>query len=188
MSMRFIFHKNLRHEVQHGEAVQCCTGSGEKYYILQRSINTLGLYALVECKGWAFAGAGRTLQCAGRQFEVERSGAHQDEPWKRAFSVTNPHQHVLCLSQKPEIFRKTAEVEIVVISTDPCTNTLLLTAMMEELVIPAAVWSGDIDATVNALLLKVAVTMEGGVICVMERPLRRGGVVFFCSACSLAFT
>ncbi|KAL7875023.1 hypothetical protein SRHO_G00059930 [Serrasalmus rhombeus] len=77
----------------------------------------------------------------------------QDEPWK------------------PEILRKTAEVELVVISTDPCTNTFLLTATMEELFIPAAVWSGDIDTTVNALLLKLAVTMEGGVICVVERSL-----------------
>ncbi|KAL6489317.1 hypothetical protein MHYP_G00030580 [Metynnis hypsauchen] len=70
-------------------------------------------------------------------------------------------QHYWLRCNKPEILRKTAEVEIVVISTDPCTNTLLLTATMEELVIPAAVWSGDIDTTVNALLLKVAVTMEG---------------------------
>ncbi|KAL6489319.1 hypothetical protein MHYP_G00030600 [Metynnis hypsauchen] len=70
-------------------------------------------------------------------------------------------QHYWLRCNKPEILRKTAEVEIVVISTDPCTNTLLLTATMEELVIPAAVWSGDIDAAVNALLLKVAVMMEG---------------------------
>ncbi|XP_036436119.1 serine/threonine-protein kinase pim-1-like [Colossoma macropomum] len=47
------------------------------------------------------------------------------------------------ITRKPEMLRKTAEVEIVVISADPCTNnTLLLTAIMEEeeLVIPAAVW------------------------------------------------
>ncbi|KAL7886710.1 hypothetical protein AOLI_G00044310 [Acnodon oligacanthus] len=45
---------------------------------------------------------------------------------------------------------------------------------MEELVIPAAVWSGDIDATVDALLLKVALIEwfdePDRYILILERP------------------
>ncbi|KAL6491536.1 hypothetical protein MHYP_G00018810 [Metynnis hypsauchen] len=71
--------------------------------------------------------------------------------------------------KKMEIAKVMVEVEVVGISVKVDTQeTVLLTATMEELTVPAAVWSGDVDAVAEVLPLKVSLTAEGGTVCAIE--------------------
>ena len=62
------------------------------------------------------------------------------------------------------------EIEIVGISSKG-NDTVLLCASVEELVVPASVWTGDIDEVVAALPLKLSVEMEGNVVCLLDCPV-----------------
>ncbi|KAL6485649.1 hypothetical protein MHYP_G00050410 [Metynnis hypsauchen] len=64
-----------------------------------------------------------------------------------------------------EIAKNFVEVEVTGVSEKTNTHeSIILTAAMEQLVVPADVWAGDIDSLVEELPVKILVVAEGGVV------------------------
>ncbi|KAL7852161.1 hypothetical protein SRHO_G00179460 [Serrasalmus rhombeus] len=158
------------------------TCSAEGYYTLEGHVVRLSTTCLQDTKNGPVPVQHVTLQCGRSQIEAAlwREAALSDIALGERRAITHLrvqrrgklNSTTYTEVKKMDIAKAHIEVEVVGVSRKAETNeTLFLTGEMEELTVPATVWSGDIDVVAEALPAKVSVLVEGGVVCALESAL-----------------
>ncbi|KAL7840956.1 hypothetical protein SRHO_G00246470 [Serrasalmus rhombeus] len=147
------------------------TCSAEGYYTLEGHVIRLSTTCLQDTKNGPVPVQYVTLQCGRSQIEAalwrEAALSNIALGEQRAISHLRVQRrgklNSTTYTEKMEIAKAHVVVEVVGVSRKADTNeTLFLTGEMEELTVPATVWSGDIDVVAEALPAKVSVLVEGG--------------------------